>query len=50
MLSSGLSHEFHFVEDLMTWSEALATIYNMEDIDRLIKTLDSGYTGEAWAV
>uniref|UniRef100_A0A3B3SI87 C-type lectin domain-containing protein n=1 Tax=Paramormyrops kingsleyae TaxID=1676925 RepID=A0A3B3SI87_9TELE len=55
---SCLSHQYHFVNINLTWTDAqaycrenytdLATIDNMEEMKRLTESVDTGYTGEAW--
>ncbi|XP_065099623.1 macrophage mannose receptor 1-like [Paramisgurnus dabryanus] len=56
--SSCRSHQYHFISVNKTWSEAqrycrenyidLATIDNMDDMNRLIKTVEGIYYGTAW--
>ncbi|XP_048826077.1 macrophage mannose receptor 1-like [Brienomyrus brachyistius] len=55
---SCLSHQYHFVNINLTWTDAqaycrqnytdLATIDNMEEMKRLTGSVGSDYTGEAW--
>uniref|UniRef100_A0A3B3SUB6 C-type lectin domain-containing protein n=1 Tax=Paramormyrops kingsleyae TaxID=1676925 RepID=A0A3B3SUB6_9TELE len=55
---SCLSHQYHFVNINLTWTDAqaycrqnyadLATIDNMEEMKRLTESIDTDYTGEAW--
>ncbi|XP_048826086.1 macrophage mannose receptor 1-like [Brienomyrus brachyistius] len=55
---SCLSHQYHFVNINLTWTDAqaycrqnytdLATINNMEEMKRLTESVGSNYTGEAW--
>ncbi|XP_048826070.1 macrophage mannose receptor 1-like isoform X1 [Brienomyrus brachyistius] len=55
---SCLSHQYHFVNINLTWSDAqaycrqnytdLATIDNMEEMKRLTGSVGSDYIGEAW--
>ncbi|XP_072554115.1 macrophage mannose receptor 1-like [Paramormyrops kingsleyae] len=55
---SCLSHQYHFVNINLTWTDAqaycrenytdLATIDNMEEMKRLTESVGSDYTGEAW--
>uniref|UniRef100_A0A8C1MXG8 C-type lectin domain-containing protein n=1 Tax=Cyprinus carpio TaxID=7962 RepID=A0A8C1MXG8_CYPCA len=53
-----LSRQYHFVNESKTWTEAqrdcrqnytdLATIENMEEMNRLINTVNGSYNGSAW--
>nr|XP_023692234.1 macrophage mannose receptor 1-like isoform X3 [Paramormyrops kingsleyae] len=55
---SCLSHQYHFVNINLSWTDAqtycrenytdLATIDNMEEMKRLTESVDTDYTGEAW--
>ncbi|KAI4905497.1 hypothetical protein NFI96_014281, partial [Prochilodus magdalenae] len=57
-VSPTFSHQYHFVNESKSWTEAqrycrenytdLATIDNMEEMNRLINTANSSYSGLAW--
>ncbi|XP_051989316.1 macrophage mannose receptor 1-like isoform X2 [Xyrauchen texanus] len=56
--SSGLSRQYHYINERMPWSDAqsycrsrytdLATVDDMNDVSRLVKTVDAGYSGSVW--
>ncbi|XP_051990381.1 lymphocyte antigen 75-like [Xyrauchen texanus] len=56
--SSGLSRQYHYINERKNWNDAqsycrsrytdLATVDNMNDVSRLVKTVDAGYSGSVW--
>uniref|UniRef100_A0A8C1QAB3 C-type lectin domain-containing protein n=1 Tax=Cyprinus carpio TaxID=7962 RepID=A0A8C1QAB3_CYPCA len=56
--SSALSHPYHYINVRMSWPEAqsycrerftdLATVYSMDDVNRLVNIVDAGYSGSVW--
>ncbi|XP_051557680.1 macrophage mannose receptor 1-like [Myxocyprinus asiaticus] len=56
--SSGLSRQYHYINERMSWNDAqsycrsrytdLATVDSMNDVSRLVKTVDAGYSGSVW--
>ncbi|XP_073705448.1 macrophage mannose receptor 1-like [Garra rufa] len=56
--SSAFSRPYHYINARMSWSEAqsycryrftdLATVDNMDELNRLVKTADTGYSGSVW--
>ncbi|KAL1280945.1 hypothetical protein QQF64_015545 [Cirrhinus molitorella] len=56
--SSGLSRPYHYINTAMTWSNAqsycrerftdLATVDSMDDVNRLINTVEARYSGSVW--
>ncbi len=56
--SSGLSHQYHYINVRMSWPEAqsycrerftdLATVNSMDDVNRLVNIVEAGYSGSVW--
>nr|XP_055057051.1 secretory phospholipase A2 receptor-like [Misgurnus anguillicaudatus] len=56
--ASGLPRKYHYISKYMTWTDAqsycratytdLATADSMDDVNMMIKTVDSGYIGSVW--
>ncbi|KAA0718637.1 hypothetical protein E1301_Tti018829 [Triplophysa tibetana] len=55
---SGLWRQYHYISQNMTWSEAqsycrarftdLATLDSLDDVNRMINTVNDGYSGSVW--